>query len=64
MNSACVRCKRHVYQKRGEQHLLVKSPPASSKSRVLMFIALERLDNQRLKQLPIVVTKKTDDDEV
>jgi hypothetical protein len=28
-----------AYQKRGEQYLLIKSPPASGKSRALMFIA-------------------------
>ena len=27
-----------AYQKRGEQYLLIKSPPASGKSRALMFI--------------------------
>ena len=30
-----------AYEKRGEQYLLIKSPPASGKSRALMFIALE-----------------------
>ncbi|XXG29477.1 MAG: hypothetical protein WJ310_05315 [Ferrovum myxofaciens] len=29
-----------AYAKRGEQYLLIKSPPASGKSRALMFIAL------------------------
>lgn len=29
-----------AYTKRGEQYLLIKSPPASGKSRALMFIAL------------------------
>ncbi len=32
-----------AYQKRGEQYLLIKSPPASGKSRALMFIALDKL---------------------
>ena len=36
------------YQKRGEQYLLIKSPPASGKSRALMFIALDKLQNQKL----------------
>jgi hypothetical protein len=39
-----------AYQKRGEQYLLIKSPPASGKSRALMFIALDKLKNQKLKQ--------------
>lgn len=30
-----------AYEKRGEQYLLIKPPPASGKSRALMFIALE-----------------------
>ena len=38
-----------AYEKRGEQYLLIKSPPASGKSRALMFIALDKLTNQGLK---------------
>lgn len=30
---------KRAWQKRGEQYLLIKSPPASGKSRALMFIA-------------------------
>lgn len=48
-----------AYQKRGEQYLLIKSPPASGKSRALMFIALDKLVNQKLKQAIIVVPEKT-----
>jgi superfamily II DNA or RNA helicase len=47
-----------AYQKRGEQYLLIKSPPASGKSRALMFIALDKLKNQGLKQAIIVVPEK------
>jgi superfamily II DNA or RNA helicase len=47
------------YQKRGEQYLLIKSPPASGKSRALMFIALDKLHNQKLKQAIIVVPEKS-----
>ncbi|MEG3848273.1 DEAD/DEAH box helicase [Microcoleus sp. herbarium19] len=47
-----------AYQKRGEQYLLIKSPPASGKSRALMFIALDKLENQNLKQAIIVVPEK------
>jgi len=32
-----------AYEKRGEQYLLIKSPPASGKSRALMFIARDRV---------------------
>ena len=48
-----------AYEKRGEQYLLIKSPPASGKSRALMFIALDKLENQGLKQALIVVPEKT-----
>ncbi|MBN9037947.1 MAG: DEAD/DEAH box helicase [Rhizobiales bacterium] len=48
-----------AYEKRGEQYLLIKSPPASGKSRALMFIALDKLANQGLKQAIIVVPEKT-----
>jgi superfamily II DNA or RNA helicase len=48
-----------AYQKRGEQYLLIKSPPASGKSRALMFIALDKLANQGLKQAIIVVPERT-----
>ena len=44
-----------AYTRRGEQYLLIKSPPASGKSRALMFIALDKLHNQGLKQAIIVV---------
>lgn len=47
-----------AYERRGEQYLLIKSPPASGKSRALMFIALDKLQNQGLKQAIIVVPEK------
>lgn len=48
-----------AYEKRGEQYLLIKSPPASGKSRALMFIALDKLHNQGLKKALIVVPEKS-----
>jgi superfamily II DNA or RNA helicase len=48
-----------AYEKRGEQYLLIKSPPASGKSRALMFIALDKLHNQGVKQALIVVPEKS-----
>lgn len=48
-----------VWQQRGEKYLLIKSPPASGKSRALMFIALDKLENQGVKQAIIVVPEKT-----
>jgi superfamily II DNA or RNA helicase len=47
-----------AYEKRGEQYLLIKSPPASGKSRALMFIALDKLQNQGIRQAIIVVPEK------
>ncbi len=47
-----------VYEKRGEQYLLIKSPPASGKSRALMFVALDKLHNQDIKQAIITVPEK------
>jgi superfamily II DNA or RNA helicase len=47
-----------AYEQRGEQYLLIKSPPASGKSRALMFIALDKLHNQSVKQAIIVVPEK------
>jgi superfamily II DNA or RNA helicase len=48
-----------VYERRGEQYLLIKSPPASGKSRALMFIALDKLQNQGIKQVIIVVPERS-----
>ena len=48
-----------AYAKRGEQYLLIKSPPASGKSRALMFIALDKLHNQGLSQALIVVPERS-----
>ena len=48
-----------AWEKRGEQYLLIKSPPASGKSRALMFIALDKLANQGLRQSIVVVPERT-----
>lgn len=48
-----------AYAKRGEQYLLIKSPPASGKSRALMFIALDKLAHQGLKQAIVVVPERS-----
>lgn len=48
-----------AYEKRGEQYLLIKSPPASGKSRALMFIALDKLRNQGLRQAIIAVPERS-----
>ncbi|OLO08371.1 DEAD/DEAH box helicase [Salinicola sp. MH3R3-1] len=48
-----------AFNKRGEKYLLIKSPPASGKSRALMFIALDKIENQGLKQAIIVVPERS-----
>jgi superfamily II DNA or RNA helicase len=48
-----------AYERRGEQYLLIKSPPASGKSRALMFIALDKLENQGIKKAFVVVPEKS-----
>jgi superfamily II DNA or RNA helicase len=48
-----------AYEKRGEKYLLIKSPPASGKSRALMFIALDKLHNQGVKKAIVAVPEKS-----
>ncbi|GLI97020.1 DEAD/DEAH box helicase [Sphingobium sp. BS19] len=48
-----------AYSHRGERYLLIKSPPASGKSRALMFIALDKLHNQGVTQAIIVVPERS-----
>ena len=48
-----------AYEKRGEKYLLIKSPPASGKSRALMFIALDKIHNQDIRQAIIVVPERS-----
>jgi len=48
-----------AFDARNAQYLLIKAPPASGKSRALMFIALDKLENQGVKQAIIVVPEKT-----
>ena len=58
MHWACVRCENRRRPSR-EQYRLIKSPPVSGKSRALMFIALDKLRNQGLKQAIIVVPERS-----
>ena len=48
-----------VYKKRNSKKLLVKAPPASGKSRALMFIALDKLHNQSIKKAIIAVPERS-----
>lgn len=47
-----------VYSARNAQYLLLKAPPASGKSRALMYIALDKLHRQGLKKVIIAVPEK------
>jgi superfamily II DNA or RNA helicase len=48
-----------AYQARDAQYLLLKAPPASGKSRALMFIALDKLIHQGLKKVIVAVPEKS-----
>ena len=48
-----------VWEKRDAQHLLVKSPPASGKSRAAMFIGLDKLHSQGLRKVVIAVPERS-----
>lgn len=44
-----------AFAKRQSQYLLIKSPPASGKSRAMMFLALDKLINQGIKKVIVAV---------
>ncbi len=48
-----------AYSARDAQYLLLKAPPASGKSRALMFIALDKLHNQGIKKVIVAVPEKS-----
>jgi len=48
-----------AFAARTSQYLLLKAPPASGKSRALMFIALDKLFNQGLKKIIVAVPERT-----
>lgn len=48
-----------VYEAKDKRFLLVKAPPASGKSRALMFVALDKLANQGLKRVIVAVPEKS-----
>ena len=48
-----------AYQARDAQYLLLKAPPASGKSRALMFIALDKLVYQGLKKVIVAVPERS-----
>lgn len=44
-----------VYEARAAQFILLKAPPAAGKSRALMFVALDKLENQGLEKVIVCV---------
>ncbi|MBQ7571047.1 MAG: DEAD/DEAH box helicase family protein [Bacteroidaceae bacterium] len=48
-----------AYEHRDKRFLLIKAPPASGKSRALMFIALDKLQHQGLRRVVVAVPEKS-----
>jgi len=48
-----------AYEGRNSQYLLLKAPPASGKSRALMFLALDKLHNQGVKKAIVAVPERS-----
>lgn len=48
-----------AFELRESQYILIKSPPASGKSRALMFLALEKMKNQGVLKTIVVVPEKS-----
>lgn len=48
-----------AFEGRTAQYLLLKAPPASGKSRALMYIALDKLKNQGIKKVIVAVPEKS-----
>lgn len=50
---------KRIYEKFSSQYLLLKAPPASGKSRALMFVALEKLRNNLVKKVIVAVPERS-----
>jgi hypothetical protein len=50
---------RRAFEKRNSNHLLIKAPPASGKSRALMYIGLDKIINQGKKKVIVAVPEKS-----
>jgi len=48
-----------AFEYRDAQYLLIKSPPASGKSRALMFLGLDKLVNQGIKKVIVAVPERS-----
>lgn len=48
-----------AFEARDAQYLLLKAPPASGKSRALMFLALDKLSHQGIKKIIVAVPERS-----
>jgi superfamily II DNA or RNA helicase len=48
-----------AFERRASQYLILKAPPASGKSRALMYIALDKLINQGIKKVIVCVPERS-----
>lgn len=48
-----------AYAARDAQHLLIKAPPASGKSRALMFLALDKMHHQGVTKTIVAVPERS-----
>src|SRR5579875_2416093 len=48
-----------AFDARNAQYLLIKAPPASGKSRALMYIGLDKIANQGLKKVIVAVPERS-----
>ncbi len=48
-----------AFEARKAQYLLLKAPPASGKSRALMFLGLDKLFNQGIKKVIVAVPERS-----
>ena len=49
----------HAFAARDAQHLLIKAPPASGKSRALMFLALDKMHKQGVAKTIVAVPERS-----
>ncbi|MDA3854008.1 MAG: hypothetical protein PF444_07200 [Bacteroidales bacterium] len=48
-----------AFEYRYTKYLLIKSPPASGRSRALMFLGLDKLVNQGIKKVIVAVPERS-----
>ena len=48
-----------AYEARDARHLLIKAPPASGKSRALMFLALDKMNRQGVAKTIMAIPERS-----